>query len=50
MDTNKKIETIELSFDENVDSSFYNSPVAVAAGDSLWPKQVRKRERLEMVI
>lgn len=50
MDTSKKIETIELSFDENVDSYFSDSPVAVAAGDSLWPKQVRKRGRIDIAI
>ncbi|SLK17335.1 Recombinase zinc beta ribbon domain-containing protein [Paenibacillus sp. RU5A] len=50
MDTNKKIETIELIFDENVDSSFSNSPVAVAAGDSLWPKHVRRRDKIEICI
>ncbi|MNW43855.1 DNA-invertase hin [compost metagenome] len=50
MDTSKKIETIELSFDENVDSYFSDSPVAVAAGDSLWPKQVRKRGKIDIAI
>ncbi|MNW39545.1 DNA-invertase hin [compost metagenome] len=46
----KKIETIELSFDENVDSYFSDSPVAVTAGVSLQRKQARKRERIEIAI
>lgn len=50
MDTNKKIETIELSFDENVDSYFSNSPVAVAVENSLWPRQARKRAKIEIAI
>ncbi|SYX86922.1 hypothetical protein [Paenibacillus alvei] len=50
MNTSKKIETIELSFDENVDSYFYDSPVAVAAGDSFQRKQARKREEIEGTI
>ncbi|MOA61295.1 hypothetical protein D3C78_1863950 [compost metagenome] len=50
MNTSKKIETIELSFDENVDSYFSDSPVAVAAGDSFWPKQARKREKVDIAI
>jgi len=50
MDTSKKIDTIELSFDENVDSYFSDSPVAVTAGDSLQRKQARKREKIEIAI
>ncbi|NEN80798.1 recombinase family protein [Paenibacillus elgii] len=50
MDASKKIETIELSFDENVDSYFSDSTVAAAAGDSLQHKQARKREKIEIVI
>lgn len=50
MDTSKKIDTIELSFDENVDSYFTDSPVAVAAGDSFQRKQAQKRERIEIAI
>lgn len=50
LDTSKKIEAIELSFDENVDSYFSDSPVAVAAGDSFQRKQTRKRERIEIAI
>lgn len=50
LDTSKKIEKIELSFDENVDSYFSDSPVAIAAGDSLRPKQARKREKIEIAI
>ncbi|WP_372011832.1 recombinase family protein [Paenibacillus chitinolyticus] len=46
----KKIETIELSFDENVDSYFSDFPVTVAAGDSLQKKQARKRERIQIAI
>ncbi|MDQ6421933.1 hypothetical protein RB620_21115 [Paenibacillus sp. LHD-117] len=48
LNASKKIETIELSFDENVDS-FFSSP-SVAAGDSLQRKQVRKREKIEIAI
>ncbi|MBD2860680.1 hypothetical protein [Paenibacillus oceani] len=47
MNESKKIETIELSFDENVDSYFSDSPVAAAAGDSLQRKQARKREKID---
>lgn len=50
MNESKKIETIELSLDENVDSYFSDSPVAVAAGDSLQRKQARKREKIEIAI
>ncbi|MMZ63166.1 hypothetical protein D1872_254060 [compost metagenome] len=50
MNTSKKIESIELSFDENVDSYFSDSPVAAAARDSLRPKQVMKREKIEITI
>ncbi len=50
MNTSKKIETIELSFDENVDSYFSDSPVAAAAGESIRPKQARKREKIEIAI
>ncbi|MEK3719270.1 recombinase family protein [Paenibacillus sp. FSL H8-0034] len=50
LDTSKKIEAIELSFDETVDSYFSDSPVAVAAGDSLQRKQARKREKIEIAI
>lgn len=50
MDTSKKIETIELSFDGNVDSYFSDSPVAAAVGDSLQRKQARKREKIEVAI
>lgn len=50
MNESKMIETIELSFDENVDSYFSDSPVAVAAGDSIQKKQARKRERIDIDI
>ena len=50
MNESKKIETIELSFDENVDAYFSDSPVAIALGDSLRSKQARKRERIEIAI
>ncbi|MBE9913675.1 recombinase family protein [Paenibacillus donghaensis] len=50
MKTSKKIESIELSFDENVDSYFSDSPVAAAARGSLRPKQVMKREKIEIAI
>ncbi|CAH8721525.1 hypothetical protein WDD9_006336 [Paenibacillus melissococcoides] len=50
MDTSKKIDTIELSFDENVVSYVSDSPVAIAAGDSLQRKQARKREKIEIAI
>lgn len=50
MNTSKKIESIELSFDENADSYFSDSPVAVAADDSLRPKQVMEREKIEITI
>jgi len=49
MNTSKKIETIELSFDENVDS-YFSAPVAVAAGESFRPKQSQKREKIEIAI
>lgn len=49
MNTSKKIETIELSFDENVDS-YFSAPVAVAAGDSFQRKQERKWEKIEIAI
>ncbi|GIP59097.1 recombinase family protein [Paenibacillus woosongensis] len=50
MNESKMIETIELSFDENVDSYFSDSPVAVAAGDSHRLKQARRREKIEIAI
>ncbi|AWP30396.1 hypothetical protein [Paenibacillus sp. Cedars] len=50
MNANKKIETIELSFDENVDSYFSDSPVAAAAGDSLQRKHSRRREKIDIAI
>ncbi|MEF3306262.1 hypothetical protein [Paenibacillus sp. GYB003] len=50
MDTSKKIKTIELSFDENVDSYFSDSTIAVAAGDSSQRKQSRKREKIDIAI
>jgi site-specific DNA recombinase len=50
LNESKKIEMIELSFDENVDSYFSDSPVAVTAGDSLQRKQARKREKIEIAI
>ncbi|MNO36968.1 DNA-invertase hin [compost metagenome] len=48
MNSRKKIETIELSFDENVDSYFSESPVAAA--DSFQRKQSRKRKKIEIAI
>ncbi|GAA4867125.1 recombinase family protein [Paenibacillus vulneris] len=50
MNESKMIETIELSFNENTDSYFSDSPVAVAAGDFLQRKQARKREKIEITI
>jgi site-specific DNA recombinase len=50
VDTSKKIEAIELSFNENVDNYFSDSPIAIAAGDSLQRKQARKREKIEIAI
>ena len=50
MDTSKKIETIELSFDENVDSYFSDSPVAITVGNSFQQKQPRKREKIDIAI
>ena len=50
MNESKKIETIELSFDDNVDSFFFDSPVAVAAGDKSQQKQARKWEKIEITI
>jgi hypothetical protein len=47
---NKKIETIELCFDENVDSYFSNSPVAVTMGESFQRNKARKREKIEITI
>lgn len=49
MNASKKIETIELSFDENVDS-YFSAPVAVAAAESFQPKQARKQEKIEIAI
>ncbi|WP_213586635.1 recombinase family protein [Paenibacillus sp. J2TS4] len=49
MNTSKKIETIELSFDENVDSYFFSSPVA-AAVESFQPKLTRNQEKIEIAI
>ena len=49
MNTSKKIETIELTFDENVDSYFPSPPVA-ATTDSGHSKQARKREKIEIAI
>lgn len=49
VNSKKQIETIELSFDENVDSFFSSSPVA-AAGDSFQRKQAQKREKIEITI
>lgn len=48
VNTSKEIESIELSFDENADSYFSDSPVAVAAVDSFRPKQAGKREKIEI--
>lgn len=45
LDTNKQIETIELSFDEHVDSYFSSHPVAVTAETSQ-----PKREKIEIAI
>ncbi|MCP3775218.1 recombinase family protein [Paenibacillus sp. MZ04-78.2] len=45
VNTSKKIETIELSFDENMDSYFFPSPVAATADYSQ-----QKREKIEIVI
>lgn len=40
MNTSKKIEMIELCFDDNVDSFFFfESPIPVAAGDIIQQKQ-----------
>ncbi|SEG23186.1 recombinase family protein [Paenibacillus sp. UNC499MF] len=50
LDTSKKIKTIELSFDENVEFYFSDSPVAVSAEDSLQRKQARKRGKIEIAI
>jgi hypothetical protein len=50
MDTSNKIETIELRFDENVDSYFSDSLVEVAAWDSLSSKHIRKRGEIEFAI
>ncbi|MEK4519302.1 hypothetical protein NSS64_28945 [Paenibacillus sp. FSL H8-0122] len=50
MNTSKKIELIELSFYDNVDSFFFDSSVAAAARDSLQPKQVMKGEKIEIII
>ncbi|MGE6577404.1 recombinase family protein [Paenibacillus xylanexedens] len=50
LNTSKKIETIELSFDESVDSYFSDSPVAIAAGDSPQRKQARMQEKFEITI
>jgi hypothetical protein len=41
--------SIELSFDENVESYFSDSPVAATA-ESFKPKQARKREKIEIAI
>ncbi|WP_276356454.1 recombinase family protein [Cohnella caldifontis] len=49
MNTSKKIETIELCFDENVDSYFSSPPVAVTA-ESFQPRQPVKREKIEIAI
>ncbi|MFC3801537.1 hypothetical protein [Cohnella sp. GCM10012308] len=49
MNTSKKIEKVELSFDENVDS-YFSTPPAVAAGESLGTKQAGKREKIEIAI
>lgn len=49
MNESKKIEAIELSFDENVDAYFSDSPVAATA-DSFRPKQARKREKIDIAI
>ncbi|MEW9699485.1 hypothetical protein [Paenibacillus sp. SI8] len=49
MNTRKKIETVELSFDENVDSYFSAPPVAAAVGESHRP-QAGKREKIEIAI
>ncbi|MUT67456.1 recombinase family protein [Paenibacillus sp. NEAU-GSW1] len=45
----KKIDTIELSFDENLNSFFSSHPVAATA-DSFQCKQERNRERIEIAI
>lgn len=50
MDTSKKIDTIELCFDENADTYFSDSSVAVTAGDSFQRKQAEKREKIEIAI
>lgn len=45
VNTCKKIETIELSFDENADSYFFSHPVAATAENSQ-----PKREKIEIII
>lgn len=45
VNTSKKIEAIELSFDENADSYFFSHPVAATAENSQ-----PKREKIEIII
>lgn len=49
MTANKQIETIELSFDENVDS-FFSPPSIAATTETFQSQLIRKREKIEIAI
>jgi site-specific DNA recombinase len=50
INSSKKIETIELSFDESSDSYFLSQSGTAATAEAPRPKQTRKREKIEIAI